>query len=635
MTSSQKNDSNHLSKEILLEKLQETLRTIRLALEPKFKETNGTIHKPAKEVNQLKKEDREHFRHLQFLASLRLEELKTIEKSPFFARCLIEHQSVDARLAKPRDIYFGKYEFSEQGIYSWVAPIAAIRFETPGVAKFKLPNGRTREVIIHEKDQYMIVDGKVMFYSRETETEPRRLIYQEHFSIKNGVFMLPEIVEIMEKAQDDVIRASHFGPFAISGPAGSGKTTLALHRVAYLVQSPETSPLYTKDSVIVFVQDSSTKEYFSHLLPELGIHDVNITTFFEWAREVLRLEDVTFKNNTEYEFEKLTILQKLSESLSWKGNAFATLTSVYSLLGSNELNKEFKKQRSMGCFDRIDITIALMLFKKRYGKLEIHTETNRVMRMGRIVRRKQKTTLSYSLAVVDEFQNYMPAQLELIKSCLKEETQSVVYVGDLSQIVQHGTVNSWDQFGESIEEKRQIKLHKVYRNTKEILNYINGVGYSVEVPETLKHGPAVKENIFESDYIEKILMYVDAIMLEQKDNPVSVGIIGMYSEDIEFIKKHLDDVSIEPNSKSKVRVSTIIESQGVEFDIVCIVGIHCGMFRPPHVDQSVITGDTLKNFIEEKKNIHKDLIYIALTRAMTEMHVLGTTNLSDEIKSLI
>ena len=46
--------------------------------------------------------------------------------------------------------------------------------------------------------------------------------------------------EQMEKAQDQVIRAHHAGPLVISGPAGSGKTTLALHRVAFLTQSPET-----------------------------------------------------------------------------------------------------------------------------------------------------------------------------------------------------------------------------------------------------------------------------------------------------------------------------------------------------------------------------------------------------------
>lgn len=66
----------------------------------------------------------------------------------------------------------------------------------------------------------------------------------------------------MEKAQDQVIRASHKGSLVIGGPAGSGKTTLALHRVAYLTQAPETSEFYPTKSIIVFVQDTGTKITF-------------------------------------------------------------------------------------------------------------------------------------------------------------------------------------------------------------------------------------------------------------------------------------------------------------------------------------------------------------------------------------
>ena len=59
------------------------------------------------------------------------------------------------------------------------------------------------------------------------------------------------------------------------------------------------------------------------------------------------------------------------------------------------------------------------------------------------------------------------------------------------------------------------------------------------------------------------------------------------------------------------------ESQGVEFDLVCIVGIHHDTFTVTH------TIDTLPSHIEERKRIERDLLYIALTRAITELHILG------------
>ncbi len=621
------------SKEQLIENLKATVLAVQDALKTEIENVGRIAFKTQKEINQLKKEDREHARHMRGISLLRLEDLKIINKSPFFAKSVITLKSIDVRLNKEKTIYFGKYEFSDKNIYSWIAPIATIRFESPGKAQFRLPSGVLKNVDIHEKEQYMIVDGKVMFYSRETEEEPRQLIYQEHFSIKKGAFMLPEIVEVMEKAQDDVIRASHVGPFAISGPAGSGKTTLALHRVAYLAQSPETAELYSKDKVIVFVQDGGTREYFSHLLPELGIHEVRVTTFFEWAKDILLMDQISYQMNTEFEFEKLSIKSKLlmaGDRFSWKGNIFTTLSNVYSQFGSDKLNKSFKEQKEAQIVDRIDVTIALIIFKSRFGQLEVHTESNKIMRMGKVVTRKQKNILKYSLIVVDEFQNYMPEQLELLRSCVDDKTQSIVYVGDLAQKVQHGTINEWNDFGESIEPHRQIKLYKVYRNTKEILHYINGLGYNVDIPENLKNGPKVVEKIFmnKSEYEGLVINYLKELVIKNIKKNVSIGIIGMTNDHVAFIR-HDPEIS-----QKNVRISTIAEAQGVEFDIVCIVGIHTGIFAasefPAH--ETGASDVELKRFNEERKRIFKDLMYIGLTRAMQEMYVLGTVSLETEIK---
>jgi DNA helicase-2/ATP-dependent DNA helicase PcrA len=107
------------------------------------------------------------------------------------------------------------------------------------------------------KEQYMITDGKIVFMAFESLEQARELIYQEYFSQRKSSFLLPEIVEQMEQAQDKVIRAHHQGSFLISGAAGSGKTTLALHRVAYLLQSPDTAERFKTENTIVFVQDNS------------------------------------------------------------------------------------------------------------------------------------------------------------------------------------------------------------------------------------------------------------------------------------------------------------------------------------------------------------------------------------------
>ncbi len=593
------------SKEILIEQLKNKIQEVTRIISTDAERIGQTTFKSIVEINKMRKGEREHAMHLKSLALVRHSELETLQKSPFFSRCKISHKSVDVRLRGEKDIYFAKHEFSEQNIYSWIAPIASIRFAEPGTTSFKLPNGKMKEVEIKEKDQYLIVDGKVVFFAQENIGEPRELIYQEHFSLKKGAFMLPEIVEVMEKAQDDVIRASHFGPFSISGPAGSGKTTLALHRVAYLAQSPETIELYQPELIIVFVQDTGTKEYFTHLLPELGIHNVRITTFFEWAQEILSLEDCTFVQNTECELEKLLLRDM---PVVWKRDVFQTLDALYSTHGSEELQRAFIKQKRDRVLDRIDVTLALQAFKQSKGKLHIHIETNRAMRMGRIVRHKVDVLVEYSLVIVDEFQNYMPEQLKLLKSCIKENTQSIIYVGDMSQKIQHGTIREWNDFNESITPERQIKLHKVYRNTKQILRYINTLGYNVEIPDGLKEGPEVAE--YQLDLKQSVEKLKEIVSLHGKDK--SVGILSFDSKDLKTYKGEFKDNSF-------VKVLTIAEAQGVEFDIVCIVGIHKDMFP--------LTIPT--EFIGERKQIYKDKMYIALTRAISGMHVFGECSLKE------
>lgn len=64
----------------------------------------------------------------------------------------------------------------------------------------------------------------------------------------------------------------------------------------------------------------------------------------------------------------------------------------------------------------------------------------------------------------------------------------------------------------------------------------------------------------------------------------------------------------------------MLESQGVEFDLVFLVGIQSSLFE---ITKNI---DTLPEHIEERKRMQKDLLYVALTRAITELHILGEEN---------
>ncbi len=418
-------------------------------------------------------------------------------------------------------MYFSKFGFDKKLIYSWIAPASAIRFENPGKVQYRRPDGNLQKGELFRKDNFMITGGEIKFISTENINNPRELIYQDYFSRRTVGFALPEIIAQMEKAQDQVIRANHIGPFLISGPAGSGKTTLALHRVAYLTQSPDLSDLYTSNSIIVFVQDNGTKNYFSQLLPELGINDVLITTFSEWAFPVLDIKEnyVIRYGDSEsdkdaYEFYKLRAIREVELIHYEKNDVFSLLGKVYHPYFNESQKKLFSQQKDEKILDRIDLALLLKAHYKTNGSLGVIKDYYIEQKNGSYKKVKKMVPFEYSLAVIDEFQNYLPEQLQIIKKCVNNRSQSIIYVGDMAQQVQLGTIKDWNNIGEKIADERKVILQKVYRNTKNIVQYIKNLGYPIKISEGLKEGGEVIEHIFlsknnELNYVNKIIKKSD------------------------------------------------------------------------------------------------------------------------------
>ena len=602
-------------KEKLLNSLKLHIDYIRGKIKENLEKTKVLANKSLRDISRMRPEDQMVQMQLVANAQNRVVELGNLDGSPYFIKFKITDENKEEK-----EYFISKHQFSEESIYSWVAPIASIRFDSPGSSSYRLPDGTIKKVLIKEKEQYMIVDGKVIFFAKEDSKNGRELIYQEHFTRQKSEFALPEIIAQIEKAQDQVIRASHKGALVISGPAGSGKTTLALHRVAYLTQAPDTALYYPPRSIIVFVQDKGTKEYFSTLLPGLGINDVNIVTYSEWGFKVLGLNEYTYieryGNNEEekdlYEYQKLRALRE-GIIPKWNSNVLKVLSGKYDSYLLNNNKKLFEEQKKEKNLDRFDLTILLQSHFGKYGKFEIKREYKTFVK-DNIVKKIERTLASYSLMIVDEFQNYLPEQLSIFKSCQKDDTKSVVYVGDIAQQVKLGTIRNFDELGETISTDRNIRLNKVYRNTKNILSFIGSLGYKVEIPEGVKIGPNV---------IEKTIFNVNEEISHIKENisKYEKGSIGILSKD----ESYLIPFKREFDGAGNIHVLTMLESQGVEFDIVFIVGVKEDSFEVKHHI------DVLPIHIEERKRMQKDLLYVALTRAITELHILGTKRLGDII----
>ena len=546
----------------------------------------------------------------------RIDELHHLLPSPFFVRCDVADQK-----GERRTLYFSKHQLIEESIFSWTSPAARLRFADIGQVEYAVNDGKVWKGSLDRKDQFLINDGKIIFMTSESRDYSRTLVHQEELMKRKAGFILPEIVERMERAQDDVVRAHYQGSFLIAGPAGSGKTTLAFHRIAYLLQSPDTALHFSQDNMIVFVQDDATKAYFSQLLPELGIHHVLVTTFSAWGFERLGLTNYSYirrangidSGDDAYEMHKLLALRDaLLHEGKYTKDVFLTLRTLYNKYFTDQDWVKFDDQVSLQGLDRIDLTFLLKLKLSHEREFSYQQEYFEQLKNFEVRRKSTTAPLRYAFIALDEIQNYLPEQVSLIRSCIDNKTGAMLYVGDLGQRVLIGTMNDWSEVGESFPMGRRVELDKVYRSTKQILEYIRDVGFHVLVPNELRPGTPVIERVMSSPEDEMNFVKTDIIA---EKSEIQIGILGFSENELLPYRQAF------ANNK-RVHVLTVHQAQGVEFERVYIIGLREGMFG---TDQGNMPG---------RSRIQRDLVYVAVTRAMDTLIVVGSVRLRDVVKQL-
>jgi DNA helicase IV len=273
----------------------------------------------------------------------------------------------------------------------------------------------------------------------------------------------------------------------------------------------------------------------------------------------------------------------------------------------DEMTMLFLKQKKEKVLDRFDLTILMRAWLHSSGGLTTEQTTYKQLKEGKVERIKKKVPFKYALMVLDEVQNYLPEQIQVLRSCA-DKNNALVYVGDLAQQSRLCTVRDWAEVGENFIEERKVVLQKNYRSTKQILSYIKQLGYDVEIPATIKEGGEVEDRIATQ---QEELIQVRKIVGENKG--VLVGVLAKSEVYLELFKSEF-------SASKNVHVLTINEAQGVEFDVVCLVGMAKDFFSADYEEAQLR---------EEKKRVNKDLLYVALTRAMNSLYVFGKEKLSE------
>lgn len=227
---------------------------------------------------------------------VRLEKMKD---SPYFARI----DFIEKGESTAEEIYIGLTMVQNEDtleilVYDWRAPISGMFYDyDTGRASYLSPVGEI-EGELTLKRQFRIKNGQiqVMFDSAVKIDDD---ILQELLGQSKDEKM-KSIVTSIQREQNLAIRDEGHKLLIVEGPAGSGKTSIAMHRIAFLLYRYRNS--ITNANVVIFSPNEMFNDYISEVLPELGEENVRQTTFMEYAKSFLKTRMKVYDLNQQMEF---------------------------------------------------------------------------------------------------------------------------------------------------------------------------------------------------------------------------------------------------------------------------------------------------------------------------------------------
>lgn len=411
--------------------------------------------------------------------------LEKLLNSPYFARIDFKFQDED----EYENIYIGRSSLidddsSEIYVYDWRSPISSIFYRFGiGEAFYEAPSGKiTGEVNL--KRQYEINNGKLeYFFDADIQIidEFLRKMLSQNTSSK-----MKTIVETIQKDQDMIIRNMEMDLMMVQGVAGSGKTSVALHRAAYLMYQGLSDKL-SSNNILIISPNTLFEQYISNVLPELGEKNVNSKTFEELIINILNRPKIETRN------ELLETLLSSNDNLTKSSMEFKCSSEFVEILNRfiNDLPRRW-----------ID-------FKDVYydGK---HI-SNRQLSKNRILNEKRAITLSSRLkqletSILEEVHKNHKSRLEKLTDFVTtykehsfefEETARMLSIYESTNLIKE------------IRKFTELNPLELYRKLFTNKSYFYSLSKGIALPENI-------EDILDSTFKNlnnDVLSYGDAVAL--------------------------------------------------------------------------------------------------------------------------
>lgn len=287
--------------------------------------------------------DREELWKIADMKKIHIRNLKTSVNKPYFAR--IDFTSDED--GKVSTVYIGKngvIKNTDIIVTDWRAPISSLYYDAEiGRCSFASPNG-TISGNMSLKRQFEIELGELQEYF-DVDLVSNDELLQKYLNSNNDA-RLKSIVSTIQKEQNDVIRKKIFDNIIIQGVAGSGKTTVALHRIAYLVYNYMKT--IKQNQYLVIGPNPVFLKYIKSVLPDLDVSGVEQCTFEQFAQKYIDenisvnssdkkvIDNIEGKNNSDVDKFKCSIKYKKMIDKFLK-IYFYSITSKSLMLGNFEV----------------------------------------------------------------------------------------------------------------------------------------------------------------------------------------------------------------------------------------------------------------------------------------------------------
>ena len=438
------------------------------------------------------------------LTDQKKKDVTTIEallKKPYFARIVLE-EAVNDGSTKTIEYKLGVAANPDCRIVDWrKAPIAKLYYEYKEGDEYSeqiLGKERTGRVVLRntlEVDKVGIKRITCRFGTFEKK-DAHWVKVSDNSKPKRTDGSMPDILSLITEEQFRTITEEANSAILIQGVAGSGKTTVALHRLAWLLH-PENSPLKPHEAVFV-VLSKALKNYVFNSLPKLEVHGVRVLTFKELAAETLgtilpnlKHADGTIRRPVDPTPRGIDRVKRSMAVLIALENFAKTYSARTSWAGyEKDLLAIFSQPRQILELDDTGL-LDLELINSARARIEENIKNNTIdfaddalllrlieLKTGNITLRGGMPGKLKHIAI-DEVQDYSPSELAALIGAV-DDTKNLTIVGDASQSTdENSTFPGWDNLRERWAFKdamsSYVSLKVSHRSTLQIMKLADAI----------------------------------------------------------------------------------------------------------------------------------------------------------------